>query len=124
MGTIRGKKYFAGWFFTILFALFFWSITLNVHVHIVDGITVVHSHPYPYGNRDGEANHSHSNNSYQLLHFLAGLIYLIVPVVYGLNIIINFANKGYIPESVEIDQNLFNKERFPRGPPYLILTGL
>ncbi|HHU33840.1 MAG TPA: hypothetical protein GXZ49_01280 [Bacteroidetes bacterium] len=120
MGTIRGKKYFVGWFFTVLFALFFWSITLNVHVHIVDGITVVHSHPYPYGNRDVETNHSHSNNSYQLLHFIAGLIYLIVPVVYGLNIIINFANKGYIPESFEIGQNLFNKERFPRGPPYLI----
>jgi hypothetical protein len=119
MEMIRKNKNFAGWFFAILFALFFWSITLNVHIHVVDGVTVVHSHPYSHGNRDGDANHSHSNNSYLLLHFLSNLISVIVPVVFGLNIILNFVNKGYILKPVEINQNLFNKEKFPRGPPYL-----
>lgn len=49
------------YFLPILFVSYLASLTLFSHVHVVNGITVVHSHPYKKG-----ATHQHS--IFELIH--------------------------------------------------------
>jgi hypothetical protein len=52
-----------------IFLGFFCSITFFEHVHVVGGITIVHSHPFKSG-PDGKPVHSHSSNGLVLIHGL------------------------------------------------------
>jgi hypothetical protein len=65
------KVSYSGWgvFFLFLFLGYFVSVTFFDHAHIVDGITVVHSHPYKKS-PDGKPIHDHDKNEYFLIHIL------------------------------------------------------
>ncbi|MBB4045444.1 hypothetical protein GGR06_003258 [Bacteroides reticulotermitis] len=54
------------YFLPILFVSYMASITFFGHVHVVNGVVVVHSHPFKKS-----ANHQHSTVELQLIHFLS-----------------------------------------------------
>jgi hypothetical protein len=64
----------AEFFLVILFCGYLGSITFFPHTHIVDGITVVHSHPYKSHSGNYPINHSHSKNGFLLIQFISGFI--------------------------------------------------
>lgn len=66
----------------VLFIAYACSITFFTHTHIVNGVTIVHSHPYSKDD-SGKPNHEHTGAEIQLIHtlstfFVAGLIVLAV----------------------------------------------
>ncbi len=58
------------YFFLLLFLGFLGSITLFNHAHIVNGVTIVHSHPFK-SDSNGKPLHSHSYNGFITIHFLS-----------------------------------------------------
>lgn len=55
-------------FLPVLFITYMASITFFAHMHVVNGVTIVHSHPFNKG-----AAHSHSSMELLLIHFLSDL---------------------------------------------------
>ena len=55
-----------------LFIAYLGCIIAFTHVHIVNGVTIVHSHPYPKTD-DGRPDHEHGYAEFQLLHQLSVL---------------------------------------------------
>lgn len=62
------------YFFLCLFLEYYLSITLFTHTHIVDGVTIVHSHPYKSGDSKNPVNHHHTTNGFILIHFLSNIL--------------------------------------------------
>ena len=65
-----------------LFIMYASCITFFTHIHIVDGVTIVHSHPYTTDD-SGKPNHEHSGAEIQLIHnlstfFVSGVIVLTI----------------------------------------------
>lgn len=50
----------------ILFMLYLGGIISFTHVHIINGVTIVHSHPYK--NNPNGPKHEHTGSELQLLH--------------------------------------------------------
>lgn len=74
-------------FLPLLFAGYVTGISLFTHTHVVNGVTIRHSHPFDRG-----TEHSHSSAEFQLLHllsqvltdtagFLSGLLPFFIPAV-------------------------------------------
>ncbi len=53
------------WFLPFLFIFYMAGITLFTHSHVVNGVTIVHSHPFKK-----DTPHGHTTVEFQLLHFL------------------------------------------------------
>lgn len=53
-----------------LFIAYLGCLIAFTHVHIVNGVTIVHSHPYSKTD-DGRPDHDHSYAQFQLLHQLS-----------------------------------------------------
>lgn len=64
----------SGYFLVILFCGYFGSITLFPHSHIVNGVTIVHSHPFKSDQGNAPVNHSHTTNGFQLIQLISGFI--------------------------------------------------
>ncbi len=56
-------------FFLILFVYYIGNISLFTHSHVVDGVTIKHSHPYPI--KDGAQNHHHTKGQFHLIQALS-----------------------------------------------------
>lgn len=56
------------YFLPILFVSYLAGITFFTHMHVVNGVTIVHSHPFKKG-----AEHNHSTVELLLIHFLSHL---------------------------------------------------
>lgn len=54
----------------VLFFLYSGTISLSMHVHIENGVTIVHSHPYKKS-EDGNQHHHASLSEIQLFHTLS-----------------------------------------------------
>lgn len=70
----------------VIFIVYASSITFFTHSHIVNGVTIVHSHPFQKSN-DGLPSHEHTGAEIQLIHTLSsfsstGLI--VLSVILGL----------------------------------------
>lgn len=52
-------------FLPVLFVSYMAGITLFTHSHVVNGVTIVHSHPFKKGSQ-----HSHTTVEFQLIHLL------------------------------------------------------
>lgn len=72
-------------FLPILFVTYLASITFFAHVHVVNGVTIVHSHPFKKG-----AAHQHSTVELLLVHFLSHLTTDGATVVLALSLFIPF----------------------------------
>ncbi len=55
---------------TILFITYLGCLIAFTHVHIINGVTIVHSHPYSQ-NSDGSPQKEHTYAEFQLLHQLS-----------------------------------------------------
>ena len=73
------------YFLPILFVSYLVSFTFFAHVHVVNGVTIVHSHPFKKG-----AAHKHSTVELQLIHFLSHLTADGAAVVFALSLFIPF----------------------------------
>ena len=70
MNTKRWCVGLSKYFFLILFLGFFASTSFFKHAHIVDGVTIIHSHPFKI-DVDGKPSHNHTPNAYLLIHLFA-----------------------------------------------------
>lgn len=52
-----------------VFILYFICITFFTHSHVVNGVTIVHSHPYK-SDQNGNPMHEHTGSEIQLIQFL------------------------------------------------------
>jgi len=55
-----------------IFILYMGSVISFTHVHIINGVTIVHSHPY-HKNADG-TEHEHTGMELQMLHQLSTIL--------------------------------------------------
>lgn len=65
----RCVKFFR-YFFPIFFLIYLGDITLFTHSHIINGVTIVHSHPFKKDNT-GHPVHQHTPAQFQLIHQLS-----------------------------------------------------
>ena len=59
-------------FLPVLFIMYMGCLIIFSHVHIVNGITIVHSHPFEK-NVDGTPKEAHNYAEFQLLHQLTNI---------------------------------------------------
>jgi hypothetical protein len=95
------------YFLLILFLGYFGSITFFSHTHIVDGVTIVHSHPFRSHSGNVPINHQHSENSFILIHFISHFITITSLAVYGVAIIRKSEKRISIITDENIVLNLF-----------------
>ena len=67
--SFTGKLF--GCFLLVLFLGYYGSITLFTHSHIINGVTIVHSHPFNYDNGDGTTKLPHSEKQLFLIQLLS-----------------------------------------------------
>lgn len=62
MNRVKDKIFRAivGAFLFALFVCYAGSVSLFTHTHLINGVTIVHSHPYPKGHTSDPAAHSES----------------------------------------------------------------
>jgi hypothetical protein len=58
----------------VLFLGYYGGITLFPHSHIVNGITIVHSHPYKQGKGSNSSNLPHTGKEFQIIQVLSEFI--------------------------------------------------
>lgn len=58
----------ARYFLPVLFISYIGCISLFTHSHVVNGVTIVHSHPYKPG-----TEHEHTTAEFQLIHMLSSI---------------------------------------------------
>lgn len=104
-------------FLPILFIIYMGGIVSFTHVHIINGVTIVHAHPYQ-NNEDG-ANHEHTGTELQLLHQLStiqqagsSLFDFTITPAYAYETTLNIQDVAYSP------LNKINKAVRLRAPPY------
>jgi hypothetical protein len=71
-----------GYFLLIFFCGYLGSITFFPHTHIVDGVTIVHSHPFK-SDKNGLPIHNHTTNGFLLIHFISHFIATISIILLG-----------------------------------------
>jgi len=72
--TDRLLRLLSGYILTIILFGYISTITFFPHTHIVDGVTIVHSHPYKSNTGDVPVNHNHSRNGFHLIQFTSCFI--------------------------------------------------
>ena len=66
------------WFLPVLFISYMAGITLFTHSHVVNGVTIVHSHFFcGHTDTDGKADHAHSPKELTLITYLTTFVTLI-----------------------------------------------
>lgn len=116
------------YFLLILFLGYYGSITFFVHVHVVNGVTIVHSHPYNiFKGKKGDKSppHHHSANSYIVIHVLSHFISTALSVAIFAEVL-KLVFKILI---LKKENNLFSNPIFWgangfRGPPVNINTNI
>jgi hypothetical protein len=78
MGLSENLKRVLKWFLLILFLGYYGSIVLFTHTHLINGVTIVHSHPYKPFSDDGSPSHNHSSNEIVVLQALSGFFSTVV----------------------------------------------
>jgi len=110
--NIKISKYL----FLFLFLGFFGSITFFNHSHIVNGITIVHSHPFK-SDKNGQTNHTHTGTGFLLINFLSNFTAIAVFALISSNIIFKLREKlSTIFYDSSLSNLLFNSNPL-RGPP-------
>lgn len=70
----------------LIFSLYTCSITFFTHTHIINGVTIVHSHFYTTDD-NGKPTHEHSGAEIQLINNLStyfSFALIIIPILLGL----------------------------------------
>jgi len=68
---MRDAKKYLSFGLPLLFITYLGFLIAFTHVHIVNGVTIVHSHPYQKSADGTPAEHEHNYAEFQLLHQLS-----------------------------------------------------
>jgi len=68
------KKYILRFILLAIFAGYYGSITLFPHYHVVDGVTIVHSHPFKGKQDSWQPDHQHSGKGLVVIQLLSSLV--------------------------------------------------
>lgn len=119
--TISLNKKLAGYLLLVILCVYFGSITFFPHTHIVDGVTIVHSHPYKSKSGSVPSDHGHTKDGFVLIRFLSGFITAAAVSFVGAAIIrVAFKNHVVIPvESHKPVYYLYSVHR-PRAPALIL----
>jgi len=71
----------------ILFLGYYSSITFFTHSHIINGVTIVHSHPFNSDKGGGSSNSPHSDKSLLIIQLLSELISTIFSINFAILIL-------------------------------------
>jgi len=116
-GLKRIYKKLTGYFLLILFFGYLGSVTFFSHTHIVDGVTIVHSHPFRSQPGDVPVNHNHSKNGFILIHFISNFIATVPIVFIGSAIIRTTLNSRRLIKNENLYLNLYLcSHHLPRAP--------
>lgn len=103
----------------IIFCLYTCSITFFTHSHIVNGVTIVHSHFY-LSDDDGNPAHEHSGAEIQLIQQLSTYFFFgLIAAVIVLCCLALHTTKLYVNHDCIYKQNLYQKHFRLRAPPVL-----
>ncbi len=101
------------WLLPLLFIAYMGGITFFTHIHIVNGVTIAHSHPYQQG-----SEHEHSTTEFELFQLL-NTVLLTGSIFIGILLAGLFAS-SYRPKFVFTCPELCTigiKHLSPRAPP-------
>lgn len=101
------RKNIVKYLLLILFLGYWGSITLFQHAHIVDGVTIVHSHPYNPFSKENPTNHHHSKNEFVLIYLLSHFITTVSFLAFSLIAIKTVLKDVIVPKNDEVFSNLF-----------------
>jgi len=121
LNSLRTNKKFAGYLLLILFTGYFISVTFFYHTHLVDGVTIVHSHPYKNHSGDIPVNHNHSEKGFLLIQFISNFIAIVILTYSGVTIFRNIVNFCILNKKRSRILNfcLISSNR-PRAPTFLL----
>jgi hypothetical protein len=110
-------KKLLGYFLLIFFCGYLSSITFFPHTHIVDGVTIVHSHPNKSHSGNVPHNHSHSKNGFLLIQFISHFIATAPFLFFGIKIIRKALNIRILIPGTNLNFSLYHfSAHRPRAP--------
>ena len=103
----------------IIFCLYTSSITFFTHSHIVNGVTIVHSHFY-LADDEGNPTHEHSGAEIQLIqHLSTYFVFGLIAAAIILGWLTLRATTLFVNQDCIYKQNLYQKYFRLRAPPVL-----
>ncbi len=107
-----------------IFVFHYASINFFSHTHIINGVTIVHSHIYNSSaeskSSKSENRHSHTANELTLIAELSNLPVLIVPIIALILTLLLTILYSYRPEiEYHTLNNRFHLKSSPRSPPII-----
>ena len=114
---------FSKYFLAILFVVYYLSITLFYHSHIINGITISHSHFYrTHTDTNGEpVNHSHPQDEYIFIKIITQFITTVVSGFILSRVLLMVLTQYQIPLKELILSSFSGSGYSLRGPPFFIL---
>lgn len=103
----------------LIFIHYFITISFFTHTHVINGVTIVHSHPYQ-SDKDGKPMHEHSGTEIQLIQVLS-VFYAsaIIAVAIFLALTSAICRKILIPVKIALKNEDHHLYLFLRPPPAL-----
>ncbi len=106
-----------GYFLLIIFCGYFTSVTFFPHTHIVDGVTIVHSHPYKSHSGNVPVNHNHSKDGFILIHFISHFKVTAPVIFFVIAIFVKVLNTRILFPDTNINFSFFHySPHLPRAP--------
>jgi hypothetical protein len=113
----QGYRRLSGFFLVILFCGYLGSVTFFPHTHIVDGISVVHSHPYKSLPGSNPVDHHHSKNGFLLIQFISSFITTAPVLFFGTVVTLKILHRLFFNQVETAIPNFFllgaNRPRAP-----------
>jgi hypothetical protein len=110
-------KKLLGYFLLLLFCGYFSSVTFFPHSHIVDGVTVVHSHPYKSHPGNNPVNHNHSKEELIFIQFISHFKAIAPLIFFGVAIFWKILNARVLITETNLYFSLHHYSPFlPRAP--------
>ena len=107
------------YFLLLLFLGYYGSITLFTHTHIVNGVTIVHSHPYKSGTGKNPVTHQHTANGFIHIQLLSTFITTVSFLAFSIEAFKTVLRKYFLQKNDESFSNLsFLCSNGLRAPPF------
>lgn len=108
-----------------VFVFNYTSMNFFSHAHIINGVTIVHSHIYKSSTESkttkSNTGHTHTSSELTLIAELSDLQILIVPVIALVLALLLIVLYGYRPEiEYHTLNNRFHLKSSPRSPPVIL----
>jgi hypothetical protein len=75
------------YFLLLLFLGYYGSITLFTHIHIANGVAIVHSHPFSDGTEKNPVKHQHTTKEFLLIQFLSNFLTTVLFLAFSIGVL-------------------------------------